>query len=78
MCIIITIFVYRKLNEMRTNVEIDDELMDRAMCISKAKTKKETIHKALEAYIRLLKRKELLKLKGQVQWEGNLGDMRSI
>jgi len=37
---------------MRTTLEIDDRLMKHALALTKAKTKKELIHRALEALIR--------------------------
>lgn len=63
---------------MRTNIDIDDKLLQRAMELSDAKTKKETIEKALESYVRYLSKLKLLELRGKVKWEGNLDDMRSI
>ena len=37
---------------MRTNVVIDDLLIDEALRLSKIKTKKEVIQKALEEFVR--------------------------
>lgn len=61
---------------MRTNIEIDNYLMQEAKKISKTKTKKEIVDLALKTYIIVNKRKELLKLFGKVKWEGNLNQMR--
>ena len=61
---------------MRTNIEIDDQLMQRAMKLSKAKTKKETVEEALKALIRVEQQKKMLGLVGTVVWEGNLAEMR--
>lgn len=63
---------------MRTNINIDDKLMDQALRLSHAKTKKEVVEEALRNYIRILSQKDLLKLKGKVKWEGDLDEMRSI
>lgn len=53
---------------MRTNIDIDDELMSAAMAAGPYKTKKE----AVEAGLALLKRqaayREILKWKGKLQW----------
>lgn len=53
---------------MRTNIDIDDQLMSDALAAGPFKTKKE----AVEAGLRLLKRqaaaRELLKLRGQLPW----------
>ena len=61
---------------MRTNIDIDDKLMEEAMKISKLKSKKELVNHALEELIRLNKRKKMLSLFGKVKWEGNLDEMR--
>src|SRR5665213_3072650 len=39
---------------MRTNIEIDDELMKKALKYSKLKTKKEIINEALNEYLKTL------------------------
>ena len=61
---------------MRTNIDIDDELMQRAMKLSKTKTKKDTVEQALKALIRVEQQKKMLGLVGTVVWEGNLAEMR--
>ncbi len=61
---------------MRTNIEIDNYLMQEAKKISKTKTKKEIVDLALKTYIIVNKRKKLLKLFGKVKWEGNFNQMR--
>ncbi len=61
---------------MRTNIEIDDQLMQKAMKLSNTKTKKETVEEALKALIQREQQRRMLKLKGNVVWEGNLAEMR--
>lgn len=61
---------------MRTNIEIDDKLINKAKELSKSKSKKETVEIALRNYITLKERKNLLSLFGKVKWEGNLHEMR--
>jgi len=61
---------------MRTNIDIDNNLMQKARKINKLKTKKEIVDIALRTYIKVNQRKELLKLFGKVKWEGNLNQMR--
>ena len=63
---------------MRTNIEIDINLMEQALQLSQLKTKKEVVHQALEQYVRRLKRLKILTMQGQVKWEGNLDEMRLI
>jgi len=45
---------------MRTTLEIDEELMKRALALTKAKTKREVIHRSLEALIRQQRIERLL------------------
>ena len=61
----------------RTNIELDVDLVKKAMEVSHINTIKEVVHYSLQELIKLNKRKDLLKLKGMVKWEGNLNEMRS-
>lgn len=63
---------------MRTNIELDDRLVQEAIKLSKLKTKKEVIQEALKNYVAWMKKKELLSLRGHIVWEGNLKEMRSL
>jgi len=60
----------------RTNVVVDDNLFKEGLKLTKCKTKKELINRALEELIKKEKRKRLLLLEGKVAWEGNLAEMR--
>jgi Arc/MetJ family transcription regulator len=53
---------------MRTNIDIDDELLAQAFSVSRSRTKKELIHEALRVFIRLKKRKDLTELSGFIQF----------
>ena len=63
---------------MRTNIEIDDHLMEKALAISQLSTKKEVVHTALTYFVSRMERLQMLELEGKVEWEGNLDEMRSI
>ncbi len=52
---------------MRTTLTIKEELLNEAKALSKAKTKKETVEKALEEFIRRMKSKKLLDLEGKIE-----------
>jgi len=56
---------------MRTNIVIDDELLNEAFSVSNAKTKKDLIHEALKEFIQLKKRKDLVELAGAVSFHKN-------
>ncbi|ADB39140.1 type II toxin-antitoxin system VapB family antitoxin [Spirosoma linguale] len=62
---------------MRTNIDIDDELIDKALQISRLKTKKAVVELALQQYIERQARQNLLSLFGKVKWEGDLDQMRT-
>lgn len=61
---------------MRTNIEIDDDLMAEAMQASGKRTKKETVEQALELLVRMHAQEALRELRGKVEWEGDLDAMR--
>lgn len=60
----------------RTNIDLDDQLVEEGMRIFKCKSKKELIHLALGELLRTERRKEVLRLRGKLQWEGDLEEMR--
>jgi len=61
---------------LRTNIELDEKLLDEAMKLTHKKTKKELVNYALKELVSRLKRKKLLALEGKVQWTGDLTEMR--
>jgi Arc/MetJ family transcription regulator len=62
---------------MRTNVELDDELMRQAMNASGKSTKKAVVEEALRLVVQLKRQEGIVKLFGRVRWEGNLDEMRA-
>ncbi|MCH7724247.1 MAG: type II toxin-antitoxin system VapB family antitoxin [Bacteroidetes bacterium] len=62
---------------MRTNIVIDDTLMNRAIKVSGLKTKKEVVEEALKLLVQVRKQVKLKKLRGKLKWEGDLGKMRT-
>jgi Arc/MetJ family transcription regulator len=61
---------------MRTNIEIDDNLMKEAMRRAKTKTKRETVEAGLRILVRLDRQTGIRKFRGKVKWEGNLDESR--
>jgi len=53
---------------MRTNIVINDDLLDEAFSVSVSRTKKGLIHEALHELIRIRKIKDLTELAGQVEF----------
>lgn len=54
---------------MRTNIDINDNLLKEAFSVSQVRTKKDLIHEALREYIRLKKRKDLTELAGTIEFQ---------
>jgi len=61
---------------MRTNIVIDDTLMQDALEASGLNTKKDTVEMGLKLLIKQNKQQAIRKLRGKVTWEGNLNKMR--
>jgi len=53
---------------MRTNIVIDDDLLNEAFSVSDARTKKDLVHEALTEFIRIKKRKDLAELAGSIKF----------
>jgi Arc/MetJ family transcription regulator len=73
-----SIFVCKKQMVMRTNIDIDDQLLSQVMAFSGAKTKKEAINEALKYYLYRVALKKLEEMRGPGAWEGNLDEMRTV
>ena len=56
---------------MRTNIEIDDDLMDKAMSAGPYKTKKDAVEAGLQLLARQAAYREILKWRGKLKWEGD-------
>jgi Arc/MetJ family transcription regulator len=61
---------------MRTNIEIDDELIKEALRLSGLRTKRAAVEAGLRLLIRLKRQEDILHLAGRVQWDGNLDESR--
>jgi Arc/MetJ family transcription regulator len=61
---------------MRTNIVIDDKLMDDALKATGLETKKEAVELGLKLLIKLKKQEGIKKFKGRLQWDGDLSEMR--
>jgi len=61
---------------MRTNIVLDDKLIERAQKLSGIKTKREVVQEALRTFIQLREQSEVRNLRGKLKWEGDLNDQR--
>ena len=62
---------------MRTNIVIDEKLMNDALKATGLKTKKEVVELGLETLVRLNQQQQIKKLKGKLKWDGDLEAMRT-
>ena len=62
---------------MRTNVVIDDKLMNSALKQSGLKTKKAAIEEGLKLLVKFKKQSKLKKYRGKLKWGGDLNKMRT-
>jgi Arc/MetJ family transcription regulator len=59
---------------MRTNILIDDELMEAAMQATGVRSKKETVELGLQTLVRLYQQQSIRDFKGKLQWDGDLDE----
>ena len=67
----------KPVHKMRTNIEIDDALMQQALQATGAKTKREAVELGLKSLVQLRGQERARELKGKITWEGDLNDMRT-
>ncbi|MDH3404537.1 MAG: type II toxin-antitoxin system VapB family antitoxin [Acidobacteriota bacterium] len=61
---------------MRTTLNLDDRALAEAMAYAEGTTKTEVINEALRKFARGKRRKRLLELRGQVDWQGDVDQLR--
>ena len=79
MCMVFTYHVYTLLRGdviVRTNIVIDDELMEEALKATGVSTKKEAVELGLKTLVRLKKQERIRKFRGKLKWEGDLSEQR--
>ncbi len=62
---------------MKTHVDVDGEVLQQVMRMGKFSSKKTAINTALAEYLRKLKRLDLLAMRGNVPWIGDLDALRA-
>ena len=61
---------------MRTNIDIDDDLIQEAMQKTGSRTKKAVVEEALRLLVQTHRQADIRQLFGKVRWEGNLEESR--
>ncbi len=62
---------------MRTNIVIDDKLMETALKLSGLRTKKDTIEAGLKLLVEFKRQAKAINFRGKLKWVDNLDKMRS-
>ena len=62
---------------MRTNIVIDDRLIQDAMEASGLTTKRAVVEAGLQLLVQVKAQRSIRRLRGKVTWEGNLDEMRT-
>jgi Arc/MetJ family transcription regulator len=68
---------YTQHKIVRTNIVIDEQLMNDALKATGLKTKKEAVELGLKTLIRLNQQEQIKLLKGKLKWDGDLDTMRN-
>lgn len=61
---------------MRTNIVIDDLLMEEALQLTGLKTKREAVELALRTLIELRRQENIRQFRGKLRWDGDLDELR--
>jgi Arc/MetJ family transcription regulator len=61
---------------MRTNIDIDDDLMRQAMRCTGSRTKRAVVDAALRLLVKTQSQTGIRRLRGKVQWHGDLNESR--
>ena len=62
---------------MRTNIVIDDKLMRDTLRATGLKTKREAVELGLRTVLRLCDQEQIRRLRGKLDWQGDLHAMRT-
>ncbi len=62
---------------MRTNIVIDDKLMEDTLRATGLKTKREVVELGLRTLLRLRQQEEIKRFRGKLHWQGDLEAMRT-
>jgi Arc/MetJ family transcription regulator len=62
---------------VRTNIVIDDELMEQALRATGLPTKKAVVEAGLRLLIQVKSQAGLRRLRGKVRWQGDLDELRA-
>lgn len=61
---------------MRTNIVIDDKLMDDALKLTGLRTKRQVAELSLKTLLKTARQADVKRLRGKIAWESGFGVMR--
>ena len=61
---------------MRTNIVIDDDLMEQVQRATGLKTKREAVEDSLRLMVQLKRQERIRRARGKLKWTGDLDAMR--
>jgi predicted nucleic acid-binding protein/Arc/MetJ family transcription regulator len=67
----------RQGDEMRTNIVIEDKLIQKAIRATGLRTKRAVVEAGLRLLIQVKAQTGIRRLRGKVKWQGNLDEMRA-
>jgi Arc/MetJ family transcription regulator len=59
------------------NLVLDEDVLEEALLLSGEKTYSRAVERALEAFVRRAKARQILQLRGSGAWEGDLAEVRA-
>jgi Arc/MetJ family transcription regulator len=62
----------------RTNIVLDDRLIREGLRRFKCRSKRDLVHLALTELLKSARRRDVLSLRGQVKWDGDLAELRRL
>jgi Arc/MetJ family transcription regulator len=62
---------------VRTNIVIDDKLMEQTLRATGLKTKREAVELGLRTLLRLRKQSRIREMRGKISWQGDLHILRT-
>lgn len=74
---LICVYILQIIHIMRTNIVIDDKLMNETLRLTGLKTKREAVELGLQTLLRLRQQEEIRGFRGKLDWQGDLKQMRS-
>ena len=71
------VLLYTLELRLRTNIVIDDDLMNQVLKLTGLRTKRAAVEMGLKALLKLKKQEGIRYFRGKLDWEGNLDDIRT-